>query len=124
MESIANRLAALRVGPVTQTIEQETVETLEQLLEALKRMQQENEQQAGMAGGSGENQQLLPPSAELKLLRSSQLRVNTRTQAVQTVRTENTEPEEVLTDMLKTTAARQAECADIAEDMRERQNLP
>ncbi|MHC4695127.1 MAG: hypothetical protein ACYTFA_00110 [Planctomycetota bacterium] len=124
MGSAADRLAALDVGPITQNIEREIVETLEQLLEAVQRMQQENEQQAGSGGTDPENQPLLPPSAELKLLRSSQVRVNSRTVAIETARAAQSETPETLAGLLNTAAARQAQCAQIAQEMRDRQNRP
>ena len=57
-----------------------------ELLESVKQMQQENEQSDdnGMSGES--NSPLLPTSSELKLLRSSQHRVNTRTEAIESIR--------------------------------------
>ena len=122
MEAVAERLAALHVGPLTQGLEQEIVDTLEQLLEALRRMQQENEQQqSGGMSGDSENTPLLPPSAELKLLRSSQIRVNSRTTAIEQARFDRAESEELLARALAGAATRQAECAEMARDMRDRQ---
>jgi len=125
MRTVADRLAGYLVGALTQTIEREIVETLEQLLEAVRRMQQENEQQGmpqdSMADGPTA---LLPPSAELKLLRSSQLRVNTRTTVIEMSRTEGAEPPEALDGALRKVAGRQNECAEIAREMRDRQHQP
>lgn len=125
MGTVSDRLADYLVGILTQTIEREIVETLEQLLEAVQRMQQENEQ-PGMSEGNMSDgpTALLPPSAELKLLRSSQLRVNTRTTVIETSRAEGTEPAKTLDDALRKVAGRQNECAEIARDMRDRQHQP
>ena len=124
MIAVADRLAAQHVGPLTQAMQQEIVETLEQLLEAVKRMEQENEQQAGATSSNSDNQPLLPTSAELKLLRSSQLRVNTRTAAIEEARDTAAEPESLLVKSLAEAAVRQNECAEAARDMRDRQQQP
>ena len=120
MTASAERLAAAQVGAVTQVIQQEIVGTLEQLLEAVKRMQQENEQ--GKQGGSSQSGEppLLPESAELKLLRASQQRVNTRTQAIHTGLQSGDEPQQVAADGLVKLSRRQTECMDIAREMHDR----
>lgn len=125
MATVAERLAGYRVGQLTQTIEQEIVETLEQLLEAVQRMQQENEQQSMPGGNMADGESpLLPPSAELKLLRASQSRINTRTTVIESARTEQTEPVELLTAALQKVATRQVQCAKIAQDMRDLLHQP
>jgi hypothetical protein len=125
MATVADRLAGLRVGLLTQQVEREIVETLEQLIEAVQRMQQTNEQQAGGMQMSGQgNDPLLPTSAELKLLRSSQLRVNERTAATEDARADPSESQAALRKALADTAARQMECAEVAREMRARRNRP
>jgi len=122
MDTVADRLADLRVDTLTQTIEREIVDTLEQLLSAVQQMQQENEQQEGGGGSKpGEGDEpLLPPSAEFKLLRASQLRVNQRTDVIENERAEEPEPVEAL----KKVAKRQTDCAAIAQEMRDRKQQP
>lgn len=120
METVAERLAVWKVGRVTQTIEQEIVETLEQLLAAVKKMQQESEQQDGQASKSDGNPPLLPKSAELRLLRASQNRVNTRTLATQRSVAEGDETAEGGVRVLRKLATRQLECQEIAKEMRDR----
>ena len=123
MGSVADRLALYYVGPLTLTIQEEIVTTLEQLLEALQKMQQDNEQQRSQSssgGGNNKNSPLLPTSAEFKLLRSSQLRVNTRTTIIEETQTDSSEPEDVLLDAFSQVARRQKECAEIAKDMRDK----
>lgn len=126
MALVASRLTDLKVGRLTQTIEQEIIETLEQLLEAVQRMQQENEQgsQPGESGESSQDSPLLPESAELKLLRASQMRVNTRTDAITEAFAEGTESEETSGEGLQVVAERQKECAEIAREMRDRKPSP
>ena len=125
MTTVADRLAVLRVGLLNQQVEREIVETLEQLIQAVQRMQQTNEQQAGDMQMSGQgNDPLLPTSAELKLLRSSQLRVNERTAATEDARADPSESQAALRKALSDTAARQMECAEVAREMRARRNRP
>lgn len=122
MATAAERLAAAEVGPVTQAIEQEIVDTLEQLLEAVKKMQQENEQQqqAGKSEG-GSEPPLLPASAELKLLKLSQKRINTRTSTITESAAAGREAPDAAARGLKGLAVRQVECSQIAKQMRDRQ---
>jgi hypothetical protein len=125
MAVVADRLAASLVGALTRGIQQEIVEALEQLLESVQRMRQENEQQDVNPGQEdGSPSPLLPRSAELKLLRSSQLRVNKRTAAIETVREAEAESPDRLAEAARVVAERQQECADIAEQMRERLHEP
>ena len=125
MATVVGRLAALNVSALTQAIEKEIIDTLEQLLESVQRMQQENEQQQGAPQDSDDSPSpLLPQSAELKLLRSSQVRVNTRTIAIRTAMAEGTDSKESLAETLQGTARRQRECAEAAEEVRKRKNQP
>lgn len=127
MTDVARRLEAKQVGLLTQTMQQEVLDTLEQLTEAVQRMQRENEQQQmqqQQQQQDNENTPLLPTSAELKLLRASQLRVNTRTEAIEQTRREQGEPDADIARALDGAARRQLECTEIAEQMRERINQP
>ena len=127
MSDVAQRLAGLDVGSITQAIEQEIVDALEQMLEAVEQMRQQNEQgKQQQQGGSADAQDapLLPASAELKLLRASQTRINTRTGAIESARTEKQEAEESLKMALQTVAQRQLECAETAKEMRDRGKRP
>ncbi len=123
MTLVGKRLGDLNVGRLTQAIQGEIVETLEQLLEAVQKMQQENEQDGGEGGKSGDDgkdKPLLPESAELKLLRASQFRVNRRTAAIADAVSDGTESERASNEGLEALAARQKECADIATEMRDK----
>ncbi|UCF32535.1 MAG: hypothetical protein JSV78_09380, partial [Phycisphaerales bacterium] len=121
MGVVADRLAEVLVGPLTQSIEEEVLETLEELIQATQRMQQENEQQGGPMQDGSELAPLLPTSAELKLLRASQERVNSRTEVIDETRNSGEEPEATIARSLEAAARRQLECAEIAREMRDRQ---
>jgi len=82
LEGLAVRLKKLDAGDYTQAVQQDVIETLTQLLEVIK---EELERKQGGQGGNGDGQEgdqdenLLPTSAELKMLKSLQERVNKRT---------------------------------------------
>jgi hypothetical protein len=75
---VTRRLGKADVGPVTQQTEQDIIAMLKEMIEALKKAQS-----AGGGGGNGggkpPNQGLVDLLAELKMIRSMQIRVNNRT---------------------------------------------
>ncbi|MCC7290730.1 MAG: hypothetical protein IT449_01560 [Phycisphaerales bacterium] len=123
MRLVAERLTALATGALTQAMQKEVLEALEQLLDSVRRMQQENQkqdEQQPSASPTDQNSPLLPTSAELKLLRSAQARVHERTEAIEKARTLETSADDVLSKTIEATAQRQKDCADIARQLRER----
>lgn len=121
MLTVAQRLAELRIGAITQSIQEEIAATLQDLIEAVRLMQdQDDQQQQQQEGSSDENTPLLPGSAELKLLRAAQVRVNTRTVVLEEARLQALEPADQLGKSAEQTARRQGEVADIAREMRDR----
>ena len=78
---VARRLGKADVAAVTQTIEQDIIATLKEMVEALKKAQQDmqNKKQQQSSGGQQSNQNLIDILAELKMIRSMQIRVNART---------------------------------------------
>jgi hypothetical protein len=84
MMHVQRRLGVSDVGQVTQTIEQDIIDSLKEMIEALKKAKQElennkNNPPPGPPPPPGD-QKLLELIQELKLIRSLQIRVNTRTQ--------------------------------------------
>lgn len=121
LKLVAQRLAAMQTGALTQAMQQEIVEALEQLIEAVQRMQRENEQQQQQNGSPSDmNAPLLPTSAELKLLRASQARVHERTAIIDQTRSTDPDAAEHLRKAIESTAVRQKECAEIAAQLRRR----
>ena len=122
MSAVADRLDRARIGPVTRAVQVEIVAALEDIIEAVRRMQEEQDQQQQQQAGSPQNGEapLLPGSAELKLLRAAQVRVKTRTTAVDEARRTGAEPPAELNRSLDQIARRQREVADIAREMRDR----
>ncbi len=122
MANSADRLAVFQVGPITQSVQAEIIDALEQLLEAVKKMQEENESQQGQPKPQQQGPQpLLPASAELKLLRSSQLRINNRTGVIASQMEKGAEEKSAAAKSLVKLSARQTQCANIAREIRDKQ---
>jgi hypothetical protein len=83
MESVSDRLAETKIGTITQDMEQEIIDSLEEMIAAFQKAQQDMEKpRSGQPSQPGENgeQPLVDALAELKMIRSLQMRVNLRTQ--------------------------------------------
>ncbi|HRW52498.1 MAG TPA: hypothetical protein P5081_06390 [Phycisphaerae bacterium] len=79
---VADRLAAAQADATTRMLQEELEAILRDMIDAVKKQQEELEQGGGGGGGSDGNPPLLPGSAELKLLRSCQLRINKATESM------------------------------------------
>ncbi len=84
MQTVEARLRKTDVGVVTVTIENDIIATLKEMVEALKKARQENQAKQGQpkqgGGGMPQDQKLIDMIAELKMIRSMQIRVNNRTE--------------------------------------------
>jgi hypothetical protein len=85
-QMVVTRLGSADVSKSTQSIEDEIIGALEEMLESLKEVQkkrEENKQQrqagGGGAGGSQQEDSLVGKISELRLIKTLQLRVNKRT---------------------------------------------
>ncbi len=82
LDMLAARLLKLDAGAYVQQVQQDVIATLKELIEVI---QEEREKKQGGGQGNGDGQEgdsednLLPTSAELKMLKSLQVRVNRRT---------------------------------------------
>ncbi len=87
-QNVAKKLSQGNVSTSTQSIEDEILFSIEELLESLKQVQKKREENKRQGGGqqgqqgSQEEQPLVDNLAELRLLKTLQLRVNRRTQAL------------------------------------------
>jgi hypothetical protein len=87
MLKVQARLFKTDVGPFTQGIEEEIISMLKEVIEALKRAQQELKDQKDQPppppppGGQPGPRSLINILQELRMIRSLQVRVNTRTTA-------------------------------------------
>jgi hypothetical protein len=80
MRHVARRLGKADVGTVTQVIEEDIINTLKEMIEALKKAQQQLQaNRSNPSQSPNQNQKLLDLLAELKMIRSMQVRVNSRT---------------------------------------------
>ena len=102
-----------RTDSYTAALQKEIETTLEELIEALQQAQQQKEGMGGGGGGGGGEPPLLPNSAELKLLRAAQLRVNRRTTALEDSRPKNAPLDDVLKGETQKIADRQAEIGEM-----------
>lgn len=88
MKNVQRRLEITEVGDITQAIEKDIIDTLKEMIEALKKAKQELDNKKSPPGQPKDgaqppnaDQKLLDQIAELKMIRSMQLRVNARTKA-------------------------------------------
>lgn len=88
----------------------------------MKKLRDKTDQpQAGASGAGGAaDPPLVPTSAELKLLKSSQKRINTQTAIADIARKDGSEDKSELTALLQRAARRQAEVAQTAREIKKR----
>ena len=130
MIQVANRLSAAKVNTVTQEIEADIIETLNELIEALvqrqqdqeqEQQQQEQQQQQQQQGEPGE-EPLVDQIAELKMLKSLQQRIYNRHQRYSKYLVDPNDPigvsqEPDVVAALERLADRQAQLTDIARQL-------
>lgn len=83
MQKVAARLRQTDVGPFTQKIENYIIDTLKEMIEALKKARAENgKKPPGQPGPQGQppDPKLIDILAELKMIRSLQIRINRMTE--------------------------------------------
>ena len=83
MQSVADRLGEVRLGTLTQGLEEDIISALEESLAALQKALKEvrdNQQGKPQSGGGPPEQALVDQLAELRMIRSLQQRVNRRTE--------------------------------------------
>jgi hypothetical protein len=121
--AVSERLKSEQTDGFTQDMQREIERTLQDLIEALQRAQQVAEQQkgeSGQGGGQQQNPPLVPESAELKLIKQAQLRVNRLTTSIdknlQAANAPNANDRKAIRDI----ARRQEEVQKMAEDIVER----
>lgn len=83
MSLVTESLKSENTGKITQAMESEIIQTLEEMVEALQKAREDAKKDAQSGGGGGgggsDPNQLISESQELKLLRKMQLRVNRMT---------------------------------------------
>jgi hypothetical protein len=123
MLNVHGLLGKERTDTYTQAIEKDIEKTLEEIIAALERarrdQQQQQAQQQQQQQQQPPRQPLVPNAAELKLLRSAQLRVNERTHSFDRARPKGDLDAE-LQGQVKKISDRQAEVAKMTRDLLER----
>jgi len=119
---VAGRIGSADVGPGVQATQGELEQAIRDLLGAVKKMQEELQQQENQGGGGGGNQPLLPGSAELKLLRACQLRVNSSTETLQSDKLRPEVPSADIASRLEKLAKRQQDVSKMAKELHESLN--
>lgn len=123
MQSIVARLDQANVGELTQTIEQNVIEALEEMIDAMQKeiekakdKDQSKDQQQQQQQEQGENP-LVDALSELKMLRSLQLRINRTTKKLgRMIEGEQSLEPEVL-DQLRTLSRRQSKIQQATYDL-------
>lgn len=120
-QDVSKRLTAAETGSSVQSVQEAIAQTLRELIEAIEKKQQENESQSGegQQEQQDQNEPLLPQSAELKLLRSLQLRVNEATVQLEKDRIATPDKTDELEARRKKLATRQDQVHEMAKSMHE-----
>jgi hypothetical protein len=115
MLGIARRLSGNDVAELTQSMERDVIESLEEMVAALqaeieKHKPDENQRRRGQRGQNGEDEkELVQQLSELKMLRSLQYRVNRRTKQIgRLIKGEQASTDDLTSELTKL-ARRQAE---------------
>ncbi len=125
MQQVVPRLAQAKVGKVTQGLEQDIITALQEMIETLKRAQKDQENKARprpQQAGPELEPPLVDLLAELKMIRTLQMRVNRRTaqysKLIQGEQAENSD----LVRALKALAERQQRIQTITRDLQTGKN--
>ncbi|HPD29557.1 MAG TPA: hypothetical protein PLL20_06150 [Phycisphaerae bacterium] len=126
MERVAAKLQKKDTGTDTQRIEVAIAETLSQLIDSLKQAAANPPPGGGAGGGGGQgcNPPLVAASAELKLLRGCQQRLNERTAMAGEAIEKNPAAGSGLRDEIRRLSTQQNELAELARQMDERMKKP
>ncbi|MEX2286911.1 MAG: hypothetical protein WD648_07470 [Planctomycetaceae bacterium] len=121
MRTVARRLERSEVAQLTQDIENDIVESLKEMIEALQKemekLKEKQQQEGKPQQGEPQDPSLVDDLAELKMLRSLQFRINRRTQRLGGLtRGEQATDPDVVTQ-LQQLAARQAKVQEATYDL-------
>jgi len=119
MGQVVRRLDRAEAGPLTQSIEEEIIAALEEMIEAVGRAKQEAEERKSrpMPPGPPQDQPLVDSLAEIKMIRAMQMRVNRRTERyAKLAEGEQAESPDLL-EALDRLAERQARIHQITRDL-------
>lgn len=116
---VADRLAAAQANRGVQMLQEELESILRDMIEAVKKQQEALEQGGGGGGGGDGSPPLLPGSAELKLLRSCQIRINKATESLHEELNATGEGADGIREAIEHLSIKQSKVADMAKSMHE-----
>jgi murein DD-endopeptidase MepM/ murein hydrolase activator NlpD len=121
MFTVRDHLAEVKVGEITQGVEQDIIAALEEMIGALQKAQKDlenkNQQQPPNSDGGESETPLVDTLSELKMIRALQMRVNTRTKRyAEMTKTEQVDQPELL-DALKQLAEREQRIHKVTRDI-------
>lgn len=120
MLQAAGLLKEKQTGGLVQLLHREIESTLDELLSALKQSKKKGgEGGEGGGGGGGGEQPLVKRSAELKMLRGAQLRVNRKTRQLNEINQQDLLPNDQLNDELQRLSGRQTEIIEMTQRLME-----
>ena len=113
-----------KTGSYTQLVQKEIEATIEDLVDALKKAKDDAKKDGGGGGGGGgggeqPDQPLLKKSAELKVLRMQQLRLNRRTQNIEKLKGQPDVDDTVVTKEIESAAQLQQKLVEMTDQILE-----
>lgn len=120
-QEVADQLGAAKADREVQMLQESLESVLRDMIDAIKKQQEELEQGGG-GGGSGGSPPLLPGSAELKLLRACQLRINQKTESMYSELGESPGEDAAIRTTIGRLAIKQSKVAEMAKSMHESLN--
>ncbi len=126
MLTVASRLRSVKIDEITQAVEQDIIESLEEILaalqQALKELRQQRASQQQGGGGEPGEQPLVDQLAELRMIRALQMRVNRRTVFYAKLIKGNQAEDAELLDALDKLAERQQHIFEATRDLHQGAN--
>jgi hypothetical protein len=121
MQQLVHRLAEGKTEANTQAIESDVIQSLKEIVEALKKAQKDAEGKKKPPGPSPTGQPQDPPLiemlAELKMIRTLQVRVNRRTERYQKLIKEEQADKEDVVDALRLLGEQEARVYKVTRDL-------
>ena len=125
MQQVVPRLAQVNVGKVTQSLEEDIITAMREMIDTLKKAQKDQENKnkpRPQQAGPQQDPPLVDMLAELKMIRALQMRVNTRTAKYsKLIEGEQAESSELVT-ALKALAEREQRIQNITRDLQTGKN--
>jgi len=118
LRDVQNMLGDKQTGPLTQAIQGQVEKNLQGMIDALKQEQQRRKKQGGGGGGGNCTPPLIPPVAELKMLKGLQLDIKARTDVAATAKEKNLLPPEQIKTQHDRLAGKQKDVESMAIELK------